>query len=143
MKRARRRYGRAGRKQAFHYVARVKGSTPTRFFHSGSGPISNSAAHAFAGWAHSDTMTLWPSDRPGVYTAKWFDKFSDQFRETELTILEEARVGHARHPVQMFAAYPTDRNKTREVTSVTRHATAPGVYPDLFAEIERANRRRR
>ena len=49
--------------------------------------------------------------------------------------------GHARRPVQMFAAYPTDRNKTREVTSVSRHATAPGVYPALFDEIELAKRR--
>ena len=53
------------------------------------------------------------------------------------------RKGHARAHVQTFAAYPTDRNKTREVTSVTRHATAPGVYPDLFAEIEREKRRQR
>ena len=34
-----RRYGHTGRRQAFHYVARVKGTTPTRFFHAGSGPI--------------------------------------------------------------------------------------------------------
>lgn len=88
-----RRYGHTGRRQAFHYVARVKGTTPTRFFHAGSGPISNSAAHAFAGWARAKDMTLWPTGERGVYTAKWFDEFSDSFRETPLTILEEAR-GH-------------------------------------------------
>ena len=78
------------RKQAFHYVARVKGAQPTRFFHEvGRGPISNSAAGAFSGWADAD-VTLWPTGAPGQYEAKWFDRFSDTFRETPLTILEEA-----------------------------------------------------
>jgi hypothetical protein len=85
----RRRYGRSGRRQAFHYVARLKGSTPTRFFHSRPGPVANSAAAAFSGWTKSD-VTLWPTHERGVYHAKWFDPYSDSFRETELTIVEEA-----------------------------------------------------
>lgn len=91
----RRRYGRAdARKQAFHYVARIKGSAPTRFFHDmGSrAPISNSAAAAFSGWAKAD-VALWPTEQRGVYQAKWFDRFSDTFRETPLTIIEEASEG--------------------------------------------------
>jgi hypothetical protein len=78
-----------GRKQAFHYVARVKGDKPTRFFHEmGRGPISNSAAGAFSGWARADVV-LYPTGSPGEYEAKWFDRFSDTFRETPLTVLEE------------------------------------------------------
>lgn len=85
----RRRYGRsASRRQAFHYIAAIKGSAPTRFY-AGSGPIANAAAAAFSGWAKADVV-LWPTHERGVYTAKWFDKFSDTFRETKLTIIEEA-----------------------------------------------------
>jgi hypothetical protein len=81
------------RKQAFHYVARVKGEKPTRFFHEmGRGPISNSAAGAFSGWARADVV-LWPTGSPGEYRAEWFDRFSDTFRESPLTVLEEASVG--------------------------------------------------
>ena len=53
------------------------------------------------------------------------------------------RRGRAKHHVQEFRAFPQERVKTREVTSVTRHETAPGVYPDLFDEIERGKRRPR
>lgn len=85
------RYGRTSAKRAFHYVARVKGSTPTRFFVKPGESIASAAAYAFAGWARASDMVLWPSDAPGKYTAKWYDKFAERFRESELTIVEEAR----------------------------------------------------
>lgn len=75
--------------QAFHYVARVKGSTPTRFYRR-TGPIANAAAAAFSGWVKADVI-LWPTEHCGVYRAEWYDRFSETFRESELTIIEEAK----------------------------------------------------
>jgi len=100
--RSRRRHGNtAGRKQAFHYVASIKGPTPTRFYHAGRGPISNAAAAAFSGWAKAD-VNLWPTERTGVYRAQWFDPFSERFRESTLTIVEEAEVAaRPRNPVRL------------------------------------------
>lgn len=90
------------RKQAFHYKAQVKGPAATRFFHEvGSGrSVADDCAEAFSGWAKSD-VTLWPGDAAGKYTAKWFDKFADQYRETQLTILEEAAPGLRRNPSEV------------------------------------------
>jgi hypothetical protein len=78
-------------KQAFHYTAHVKGANPSRFYHE-QGSIASSAAESFRKWANADNMTLWPTNERGVYTAKWFDRFADAFRETRLIILEEARL---------------------------------------------------
>lgn len=77
------------KKRAFHYLAFLKGESPTRFY-VGNEPIASAAAAAFSGWTRADTE-LHPSDEPGVYTAKWFDPYSDTFRETRLVIVEEVR----------------------------------------------------
>lgn len=74
--------------KAFHYLADVKGETKTRFYHE-MGRVSDSAARAFGAWINCKNLTLWPSSIPGVYTAKWFDEYSDTFRESTLTIVEE------------------------------------------------------
>lgn len=74
-------------KRAMHYTADVIGThAPKRFYHEAGRP-SDSAARAFAAWAQAD-VTLLPI-APGVYTAQWFDRFADTFRETRLVILEE------------------------------------------------------
>jgi uncharacterized protein YodC (DUF2158 family) len=78
-------------RRAFHYVADCKGTKPTRFY-AGDGQISHACAGAFSGWAHADVV-LWPTDLAGVYRATWFDRYSDTFRETRLTILEENKEG--------------------------------------------------
>jgi len=77
------------KKRAFHYIAFLKGESPTRFY-VGNEPIASAAAAAFSGWSKADTV-LWPTDEAGVYTAKWFDPYSDMFRETRFVIIEELR----------------------------------------------------
>jgi hypothetical protein len=74
-------------KRAWHYVAQCKGETPTRFY--AARAPATAAAAAFSGWARADVV-LWPTEERGVYRATWFDKFSDTYRETRLTIVEEA-----------------------------------------------------
>ena len=76
------------KKRAFHYVARVAGDRPSRFFVGDERP-ADVAVRSFAKWADAD-VTLHPTHEPGEYRASWFDRFSDTFRETPLTILEEA-----------------------------------------------------
>ncbi len=49
---------------------------------------------------------------------------------------KHAPVGHARANVMTMRAYdPQAHRKTREGTSVTRHATVPGTYPGLADEM--------
>ena len=79
-------------KRAFHYVAKIKGETPTRFYVDRESPAMG-AAHAFAGWARAEEVVLWPTENHGIYRVEWFDKYADKFRETKLIIVEEYERG--------------------------------------------------
>lgn len=74
-------------KRAFHYVAQARGNAPIRVYH-GNGRLRDTVAWAFAKWTQAP-VTLWAGNEPGVYRAQWFDRITDIYRETDLTILEE------------------------------------------------------